>query len=254
MGRSKKLLLSGNGGFNNYDENLVWAFQYPSGNELLDSSGNGNNLTAGGSPSYASTAPNIVGQYAIKTDGMTGWFTSTAISAVQNNAMSWSFWVYPTLILTNLAFVERRNASGAVYFIRASDSGTTLVFTVVADDPAYGFNVEVEYALQLNTWQHIGVTWNAEDTRSPLASDVQIYIDGVVYGTGKTLTDNSFFTNGGGLINPTAIPDYIVRAYNTGAGSTRGRNDEFFHWSDRIILPEEMADIYNKQSNGINIL
>lgn len=155
-----------------------WKLDTGSGTSAIDSSGNGNNLSFTGSPSW--TTGNI-GPYALDFSG-TGQYLSVAdpssgvLDIPDGSSFSISGWFNRDTFTTDDTIVAKKNdqTTNQGYIIYIDDTNDDLVFE--ASDGTDTYTRTSTSTFTSTGWHSFTVTWNDSATTDP----VNIYIDGAL--------------------------------------------------------------------------
>ncbi len=209
-----------------------------SANEVVDSSGNGNDANANAASGLTTVNPGQICR-AGDFDGIDDYIESTSIDTYLRNTSSMSFWIRTTQTgndtgwqAPGIAGVEENGGSDDIFWGWLDASGRI------------GVSVGNDYATKSSVAINDDVYHHVVLTRDAASGDYKIYIDGAL--------DSSGTSTAGVIGNGFSS---IGRIENTGATAPlylQGDLDELLVFNS-VLSDSAVASIYLNQSNGRNL-
>ena len=217
-----------------------WTFDEGTGTTAADSSGNGYNATLFNGVTWI----NGVFNKAISADNVSQYASTPAINLTGTTAVTVSMWVNRTYSSGGTSgdtlFEFSNNLNGfagsfGFYPDEAADCGTTAMEVGLHGDA--GFNLNCYSHPTSGVWHHIAVVY---DVTQPAASEVSLYIDGVLQ---TPLSQTHSSDNSAAFGN---FPLYLFSRGGTTAFSG-GEMDEVQLYS-RALSSSEITELYNEKT------
>lgn len=218
MSQFKIELIANNDVVNLTNQSGFWPLDEGSGITTIDRSGRDNDGTLNNAPTWVEGKS---GQ-AIQFDGIDQYVALGNDSFLQiTGNVTFSAFIYPTSAAGNQWVVSRGNWNTGLTFGISSQR----VYCEISDAAGAFTSLTGDTVMDLNTWHHIAVTWNA--TTGLLC----VYLDGVL--------DNSKTFNDGGTMKVGAVNCYIGRRET--AGYFVGKIDEVRMFNNDLSLAQLVA-------------
>ncbi|MFO1204710.1 MAG: LamG-like jellyroll fold domain-containing protein [Burkholderiales bacterium] len=197
----------------------AYGFEEPSGTQVIDASGYGNQGTISGATRVTTTQFGNV----LRFNGSNNWVTVPDKASIDlTTGMTLEAWVYPTTISSWRTVVMKEQTGSASYWLYANNSSNRPANVINVGGSVKQLSAGSQQ-LPVNTWTHLAATYDG--------SNQKLYVNGALVGTraqtGSVALSNGALRIGGNSVWGEYFNGYVdeVRIYNRALTQTEILSD-----------------------------